>query len=81
MADLSETIRAKLAQLDEDLTGALTYGPVEAPMAALTAVLDLHESRGGSAPYTWCGSCRGDSWPCRTVRALAEKLGVEIVDE
>lgn len=47
---------------------------------ALAAVLDLHEPRGSGRPYTWCGSCRGDSWPCRTVRAIAEKLGVEVTD-
>lgn len=48
--------------------------------AAIGAVLDLHAPRGSDSPYLWCGSCRGDSWPCPTVCAIAEKLGVEVDD-
>lgn len=98
VTDLDAAIRARLGQLDEDLIPAIPYGPVEVPIAALTAVLDLHRqayalvwdvprSPSGEPrlePHPWCvcqehdGMTDEERWPCPTVRAIAEKLGVEV---
>lgn len=58
---------------------------------ALLATLDLHQpcdaeqiEPGGGAIWgkacVECGSGSIGSWPCPTVRAIAEKLGVEVDD-
>jgi len=87
MPDLAVQIRERLDRLDEDLTSAITYGPVEVPMVALHAVLELHTpTDDGSGLLTVCGVCCGPSeswerlalpWPCPTVRAVATALGIE----
>jgi len=85
--DIAAEIRARLDQLDEELTSALTYGPVEVPMAAVEAVLKLHEpvplgTYLGDVPPLECLECVeaagvSAAWPCATVKAIAKALGVD----
>lgn len=44
--------------------------------AALLAVLDLHREDYELGPIGTCRECYGEDWPCATVRAINEALGV-----
>ncbi len=89
MTDLDAAIRARLDKFDAsmDATGSL-WGAGEM-RAAIEAVLDLHSpcrgvhvelgTYGCKAPE--CQTKRGHvafTYPCPTVRVIAEKLGVEV---
>lgn len=44
---------------------------------ALSAVLVIHARRTDDDPEdSWCDTCGEDVWPCFTVRAITDALGV-----
>ncbi len=44
-------------------------------IAALKGVLELHgHEREEGLPENWCRVCSAETWPCPTVRAIAEAL-------
>lgn len=72
MSGLDEAIRARVGALGG-------WDEIAARLAgALLAVLDLHaDVEDGDG--THCAHCGPrEIWPCPTVRAIAEKLGVEV---
>lgn len=86
MSDLNAAIRERLEIRDSgDSTGYDPYFVYDCELvqAAMFAVLDLHKP-------IWdgqrCDHCRDSvpdcgtepaCWPCETIRAIAEKLGIE----
>ena len=93
MTDLDAAICAKLASWGDDPCGYATCVVVgwSEMRAALVAVLDRHKPRtavkGPLEGKPICDECSDgtNEWlatadPCPTVRAIAEKLGVEVPD-
>jgi hypothetical protein len=80
-AALDQAIRAKLRR-EFDAAFANHWSEYQ---DAVEAVLDLHAVT-GTGPYVYCNECREGlgydaghaDWPCPTVRAIAEKLGVDV---
>lgn len=92
MSGLDAAIRAKLelVETNRDLWFAVDSfeADVRGMLAALTAVLDLHEPVSAGIPnkpyIVDCAVCREGfspvGYPCDTIEAIAGKLGVEVDD-
>lgn len=87
MPDLDAVIRARLDEFDDSMGRTGSLWGAEEMRAALLAVLDAHEPE-GVAP-TRCSQCLDGGpgyeaepaeWPCPTVQAIAQALGVEAKD-
>lgn len=92
MPDLDAAIRAKLKRREHVFPGMggerrqLIVDWCEAVEAVVLAVLELHKPNphpSSLGPY--CEQCEGGyegraPWPCPTVLAIAEKLGIEAGD-
>lgn len=87
--DLDAAIRARLGEFDASMDATGSLWGVEEMRAALLAVLELHdavdveqvEPDGGAVWGNVCVECGTESlgsYPCPTVRAIAEELGVEV---
>lgn len=84
MADLDAAIRAKLA-LDDDRYYGSYYFQYDCEMiqSAVFAVLELHRPIWDGKRCATCVSSVPDcgaepaDWPCDTIEAIAEKLGIQ----
>lgn len=89
MSTLDAAIRAKLDETRAYMNGYYDLPNAGEMLAAIEAVLGKHEpvsneAWASSAPAIVCSCSPGEDdhydepYPCPTVRAIAEKLGVEV---